>query len=130
MSDHDEQLLRGAYAAFNARDIDAVIAVMHPDVDWPNAMEGGRARGHAEVRAYWTRQFTLIDSQVDPQRFRREEDGRIAVDVHQVVRSPDGTLRSDRHVIHVYTIRDGLIERMEVVDQSTASRTGLSSPRR
>src|SRR5262245_9665349 len=29
-----ETLLRGAYAAFNARDVDAVIAVLHPDVDW------------------------------------------------------------------------------------------------
>jgi len=26
-------------------------------VDWPNGMEGGRVHGHAEVRAYWTRQW-------------------------------------------------------------------------
>ena len=34
-----EALLRRAYDAFNARDIEAAIALMHPEVDWPNPME-------------------------------------------------------------------------------------------
>jgi hypothetical protein len=38
----DHELLAHTYAAFNGRDIDAVLAVMHPEVDWPNGMEGGR----------------------------------------------------------------------------------------
>jgi len=38
-----EQILRSAYKAFNARDIEAAVELMHPDVDWPNAWEGGRA---------------------------------------------------------------------------------------
>jgi ketosteroid isomerase-like protein len=37
----DEELLRYAYAAFNARNVDAALATMHPDVVWPNGMEGG-----------------------------------------------------------------------------------------
>ena len=37
-----EQLLRRLYEAFNAREIEEVIGVMQPDVDWPNAMEGRR----------------------------------------------------------------------------------------
>ena len=36
----DEQLLRRAYEVFNARDIEAAIALMHSDVDWPNR-DGG-----------------------------------------------------------------------------------------
>jgi ketosteroid isomerase-like protein len=40
--EHATALLERTYAAFNARDIDAVLAVMHPDVDWPNGMDGGR----------------------------------------------------------------------------------------
>jgi ketosteroid isomerase-like protein len=48
----EERLLRRAYAAFNARDIDAALALMHPDVDWPNGMEGGREVGHEAVRTY------------------------------------------------------------------------------
>ena len=49
-----EPLLRSAYAAFNARDIDAAVELMHPDVDWPNAWRGGRVVGRAAVRDYWT----------------------------------------------------------------------------
>ena len=56
-------------------------------------------------------QFETIDPRSE--RFA-EEDGRIAVDVHQVVRSRDGELLADQRVRHVYTVRDGLIERMEI----------------
>jgi ketosteroid isomerase-like protein len=107
-------VLERTYAAFNARDLDAVLAAMHPDVDWPNGMEGGRLRGHAAVRAYWTRQWTLIDPRVVPRAFTIEPDGRIAADVHQVVRDLAGTVLRRDAVRHVYTIRDGLITSMEI----------------
>ena len=87
---------------------------MQPDVDWPNGMEGGRERGHAAVRAYWTRQFELIDSKVEPIGFEVDDDGRIVVGVHQVVRDLEGALLSDTRVRHVYTFRDGLVERMDI----------------
>ncbi len=112
--DQAEALLQTAYTAFNARDIETVLALMHPDVDWPNGMEGGRVQGHTGVREYWTRQFKLIDSQVDPQSFRLEDDGRVAVLVHQVVRDPEGRLLSDGQVEHVYRIEDGLVSHMEI----------------
>jgi ketosteroid isomerase-like protein len=110
----EEALLRRAYEAFNARDLDGALALMHPDVDWPNGMEGGRERGHAAVRAYWTRQFGLIDSHVEPVEFDVDADGRIVVDVHQVVRDLEGAVMSDGWVRHVYTFRDGLVERMDI----------------
>ena len=113
MAEHDD-LLRRAYEAFNARDIDSALVLMHPDVDWPNGMEGGRVLGRAAVREYWTRQFQVIDSRVEPEGFTTDADGRVAVDVHQVVHDAAGELLSDGHVKHVYTVRDGLIERMEI----------------
>jgi ketosteroid isomerase-like protein len=114
----EEQLLRRAYAAFNARDIDGALALMHPDVDWPNGMEGGRELGRDAVGAYWTRQFGLIDSHVEPVGFGRDDEGRIVVDVHQVVRDLEGSVLSDGRVRHVYTLRDGLVSRMEIEDTS------------
>ena len=110
----EEQLLRRAYEAFNARDVDGVLALMHPDVDWPNGMEGGREVGHDAVRAYWTRQFGMIDSHVETVGFESAADGRVVVDVHQVVRDLDGELLSDGLVQHVYTFRDGLVTHMEI----------------
>ena len=43
-------LIRRAYAAFNARDLDSALSALHRDVDWLNAIDGGRVRGHDEVR--------------------------------------------------------------------------------
>lgn len=102
------------YAAFNARDIDAVLASLAPDVDWPAASEGGRAHGHAAVRAYWTRQWQAIDPRVEPVQIVEDESGLVIVDVHQVVHDRAGALLADVMVQHVYTVRDGLITHMEI----------------
>lgn len=118
MADGD-QILRAAYAAFNARDLDAAIELMHPEVDWSNAWEGGRVRGRAAVRAYWERQFEAISSQVEPERLSREPDGSIAVDAHQVVRDArTGELLDDSRVRHRYRLDGGLVARMDVIEDS------------
>ena len=108
------RLLHKAYAAFNARDIDGALATMTPDVIWPNGMEGGTVHGHAGVRAYWTRQWGMIDPHVEPVKFIEDESGSFIVDVHQVVRDLAGKLLLDRMVQHVYTLRDGLIQSMDI----------------
>lgn len=112
----DEEVLRYAYAAFNARNIDAALATMHPDVDWPNGMEGGMVHGHQEVREYWTRQWTLIDPHVEPIGFTPTYDGRIAVDVRAVVRDREGAVLVDHVLQHVYRVEDGLIRGMEIME--------------
>ena len=102
------------YAAFNARDIDGVLASLAPDVDWPASSEGGRAHGHAAVRGYWTRQWQSIDPHVQPVRIAEDDAGRVVVDVHQVVHDRAGTLLADVMVQHVYTLCDGLVTHMEI----------------
>jgi ketosteroid isomerase-like protein len=42
--------VRSLYAAFNARDIDAALATMTADVDWPNGWERARVKGHDPAR--------------------------------------------------------------------------------
>lgn len=108
------ELLRTAYSAFNARDLDAVIALMTPDVTWPRAFKGGFVRGPEEVRAYWTEQGSEIDAHVEPVAFYSEADELILVDVHQVVRDLDGDVLADEHVGHRFTIEHGLIRSMEI----------------
>jgi ketosteroid isomerase-like protein len=112
-----EETLRSAYRAFNARDIDAAVELMHPEVNWPNAWEGGRIVGRAAVRDYWNRQFAAISSNVVPQRFTEQPDGSITVDVHQVVRDAGtGELISDSRVRHRYRLENGLVVRMDVLE--------------
>ena len=108
------ELLKRAYAAFNARDLEGALATMKADVVWPNGMEGGVVHGHDGVRAYWTRQWGMINPHVDPVSFTEEESGRIAVSVHQVVCELSGKVLFDRMVEHVYTLKDGLIQSMDI----------------
>ena len=108
-----ERLIRDLYASFNARDVEAVIAKLHPDVDWPNAWEGGRLHGHDAVRDYWTRQFAAIDGKVEPTRVEVDGD-TVTVTVHQTVRTNEGELVDDREVTHTYVFRGDLIARMDV----------------
>ena len=112
----NHQLLHAAYAAFNARDLEAALALMHPNVDWPNGMEGGRVLGHDGVGNYWTRQWAMIDPHVEPVGFEENPTGQTAVRVHQVVRDLAGNILNDQLVQHVYTIQNGLILRMDIVN--------------
>ena len=108
------ELLRTAYAAFNARNLDAALALMTPKVTWPRAFKGGFVRGPEEVRAYWIEQGSEIDAHVEPVAFHPEEGGRILVEVHQIVRDLAGAVLADEHVGHRFTIEHGLIQGMEI----------------
>lgn len=110
----DRDLLINTYNKFNARDIDAVLAQMHPDVDWPNGWEGGRVYGREGIRDYWTRQWKALDPHVEPVGFDTDETGRSVVKVHQVVRDLSGNVISEGMVEHVYLIEDGLIKSMDI----------------
>src|SRR5918994_4466415 len=70
-----ELVLRSAYRAFNTRDIEAAVKLMHPAVDWPEAWEGGRVVGRAAVRDYWHRQYAAISSKVEPEGSPRRRTG-------------------------------------------------------
>lgn len=107
-------LLTQMYRNFNARDADAVLASMTPDVEWPKAFLGGYVQGPAAVRTYWADQWASISPQVEPTSYELLPDSRVAVTVHQVVHDLTGALLMDTMVQHVYQLRDGLIARMEI----------------
>lgn len=107
-------LIAKAYSAFNLRDIDAALALMSENISWPKASEGGRVVGKDEIRAYWTRQWSEFDPHVEPIEVIDREGNTIDVKVRQRVKSLDGDVLSDSEVWHVYTVGDGLIERMDL----------------
>lgn len=109
-----QTLIAQAYSAFNRRDIDGVLALMSENVNWPKASEEGRAVGKEEIRDYWTRQWKEFDPRVDPMEVIDRADGRTEVRVHQIVKGVGGDVLFDRAVWHVYTIANGLIERMDI----------------
>ena len=107
-----QQLISQAYAAFNARDIPTVLATLHPQVRWSKAWEGDYATGHAQVRDYW--QWQELDPHVEPTSIGERPDGRLEVAVHQVVKDKQGTLVFEGPVKHLYTLRDGLLQQLDI----------------
>ena len=114
-------LIVKAYSAFNRRDIDGALALMSESVSWPKASEGGRVVGKEEIRAYWTRQWQEFDPHVEPLEVIDQEGGITEVKVHQLVKSLGGDVLSDSEVWHVYTIANGLIERMDLKESEKSS---------
>jgi hypothetical protein len=110
----NQTLIAKAYAAFNRRDINDALALMTENVSWPKASEGGRVVGKEEVRAYWTRQWDEFDPRVEPIEIIDDAQGKTEVRVHQLVKSLQGEVLSDSEVFHVYTIVNGLIDRMDL----------------
>ncbi len=110
----NQELIKDAYAAFNARNIDAILQVMHPEIKWSKAWEGDYANGHDEVKAYWQRQCKEINPIVITVGFRERENGTLEVEVQQLVKDFDGNILFDGKVMHVYIISDGLLQQMDI----------------
>lgn len=116
-----QTLIAQAYSAFNQRNVDGALALMSENVSWPKASEGGRVVGKEEIRAYWTRQWQEFDPHVEPIEVIDREGGKTDVKVHQLVKSLGGDVLSDSEVWHVYTIANGLIERMDLKESEANS---------
>jgi hypothetical protein len=113
MSD-TKTVIEQAYSAFNRRDIDSALALMTEDVSWPKASEGGSVVGKEEIRAYWTRQWGEFDGQVEPLAITEEGGSRIRVRVRQLVRNLEGNVLSDSEVLHIFTMKNGLVAAMDL----------------
>ena len=111
-------LITQLYAAFNRRDIDAALALMTDDVDWPKASESGRVVGKQGIRAYWTRQWSTLDPHVDPTVVTEPQADKAVVKVHQLVKDTQGKILADVTAWHVYMLANGLVTRMDVHEQA------------
>ncbi|MGI8996595.1 MAG: nuclear transport factor 2 family protein [Pyrinomonadaceae bacterium] len=112
----NQQFLQNLYEAFNKREIETIISLMHPDVKWANGMEGGFVYGRDQVREYWERQFEIIQGQLEPLDYETDENNRNIVTVHLVVRDLEGNLLLEKTVQQIFTIENGLISLFEIGD--------------
>ena len=109
-----EDGLRALYQAFNDRDLEAVLAAMTPDVDWPNGWEGGRLVGREEVCRYWERQWAEIRPMTIVTTISARDDGTVAARVRQLFRDPVGTVLARTDVVHLFEFEGSLVRRMDV----------------
>ncbi|WP_295615795.1 nuclear transport factor 2 family protein [Chamaesiphon sp. GL140_3_metabinner_50] len=115
----ERQFLQNLYDAFNKREIETIVDVMHPDVKWANGVAGGFVYGRNAVREYWTNQFKDIQVQLEILKFETDENNRNVVTVHQIVRDLQGNLLVDTTVHQIFTIEDSLISLYEIGETET-----------
>ena len=108
-----ENFLQNLYKNFNDRKIDLVISKMTGDVKWANGMDGGYVHGHDAVKDYWTRQFTMVSSNVTPLEIETEN-GISKIKVHQVVHDLNGNLLADELVYHLFHLQENKIAVFEI----------------
>jgi ketosteroid isomerase-like protein len=135
--DDDVKVLQRIYDLFNARDIDGVLTALTDDVAWANGMDGGHVHGREAVRAYWTRQWAMVNPHVEPVGFHRTADGAIVEEVRQSVRDLEGKPLEgqthglkDKTVGHVFRLREGKVDRFgikEAAQVSSHSPSGATS---
>lgn len=112
----EQKFLRNLYEAFNRREIETILSMMHSDVKWANGMEGGFIYGRDKVREYWNRQFETIQPQLEPLEFETDENNRSVVTVRQTVRDLEGNLLTEKMVRQIFTFEDNLISVFEIGD--------------
>ena len=108
------EIVKTVYKNFNDRNIDQIFSMLHKDVKWANGWEGGFVYGHDEVRDYWTRQWNEITPFVYPVSIVDHGNGKIEVEVHQIVNDMKGNLIVDGIVKHHFQMESGLIKQFEI----------------
>ena len=118
-------LIHAAYQAFAARDIDALLATMSPDMEWihPDGMDkyglGGTKLGHAGVREFLARVPSVLGGmRLEPLEFVLSGDRVVVFGVRDVISRSGHTEKLK--FVHSWTLRDGLALRMEDIFDTVA----------
>jgi ketosteroid isomerase-like protein len=113
MSQVDIEVLRAGYEAASRADWDALLRVMHRDIEWKTTLRGTH-RGHEEVKRFLEDQAEPFEEQIFvPEDFLQVGE-RIVVRVlirARSTRAPDAVLEIRNG--QLWTMRDGKIARCE-----------------
>ena len=129
-----ERATLDAYAAFSRGDIDAVLAGMHPEIEWEIAFpfpEGEETyHGHDGVRRFWSKMTDVFDEwTVEPEEVLAVSDGRVLVVLRERLRGRGSDMPLEQMNYHLLTrAADGRIARLQAFpDRETALEAAGSS---
>ena len=116
------EIVRSTYAAYSRGDVDAVLELMHPDVDWhppPTSVDPQPLRGRDAVREYLAPNFFDIQ-RAEPLEVT-VEGNRVLVEAHVQARGAGSGVVIDGMAWHLYEFEDDLVVRFEAyVDRDQA----------
>jgi ketosteroid isomerase-like protein len=102
--------------AVTAGDVEAAVAVCHPEIEFLSvlAVSGRRYRGHAGIREYFEDVASAwAEWRVEVHRIVPGEDGRVAIVMSMHVRGKEsGAILSER-TDHLWTLKEGKLLRNE-----------------
>jgi ketosteroid isomerase-like protein len=120
------ELVSDVFAAFNRRDLDAAIAVCHPDVEFfaptaEMANAGEPYRGHDGMRKYYEDVSRVwLELEVLPREYRDADDSTVLV-FGRVYGRGEGGYIQDSPAQWVMRIRDGLVWSIRVFTNRSAA---------
>jgi ketosteroid isomerase-like protein len=121
--------IRAAYGAFNRGDVDAVLDLLHPDVEWvppASSLEPHPLRGREAVREYLSPNF--FESQTAEPFETIEEGNRVLVAARVRARGRGSGIEVDQTAYHLFVIEDGRAVRFEAHVDRDAALTALEGP--
>ena len=116
------ETLMTAYDSFNQGEIEPILDLLHPDVEWippPTSLEPRPLRGRDAVREYLAPNF--FESQTAEPLETIEHENRLLVVARVRARGRGSGVELDQTAYHLLTIEDGRAVRFEVhVDRAEA----------
>lgn len=120
-----EQVVQRQLEAYNARDLEALLACYAPDAEQYELHGGQLAFGHADMRPRFLTRFAEPD--LHAQLLSRTVMGGIVVDHERVTRSfAEG--RGTLEMLCIYEVRDGLIRKASFALDAKTLDTGTGVP--
>jgi ketosteroid isomerase-like protein len=122
VSEENVEIVRHLYATLNRGDIDAVLDVLDPHVEWwarGDNPETEVVTGYEGVKRFWTEITDVLEElQIEPTEIIDAGEYAIAA-VSQVARARGAVI--EQHEVHVGRFRDGkIIEMREFHDMAEA----------
>jgi len=102
------------HEAISRRDADTAALLFHPQGRFRNYLDGGEVIGRDGVRAFYRKLFETLAPDVDLLSVRILADGSVQAELQVSVHDRSGRLWSDSRVTATYTIREGLIQSVEL----------------
>jgi ketosteroid isomerase-like protein len=128
VSQEDVAVVRSAYEAFRRGDVQAIFALLHPEIEFYQSKRvpwGGKYKGHEEVGYFFSKLIETIESRVAPDQFIDDEEGHVVTVGHT-----RGSIRATGRefevpAVHVWTIREGKVMKFEAYIDAFQMRVAL-----
>jgi ketosteroid isomerase-like protein len=111
-ADNDKlELARQLFVWFEGRDMESVVAALHPDVRAHPAISGGPQLVGRDAVTEWWRDLQ-VDEEFEVRPLDFEERGDCVI-VRGYIRHREGRTLAENQTFWLFAFRDGMIDRME-----------------